>query len=62
MSSEPMIDRGQKAVVRTIKELQIVQLSVEDQRALASSILDPPAPSAALIRAATAHRHLIRKR
>jgi|HubBroStandDraft_4_1064222.scaffolds.fasta_scaffold540025_1 uncharacterized protein (DUF1778 family) len=44
---------------RTIEEAQIIRLSIEDQRTLAAAILDPPAPSPSLVRAAEAHRCLI---
>jgi uncharacterized protein (DUF1778 family) len=48
------------AAHRAIDETQIIRLSVEDQRAFVEAILDPPAPSAALLRAAQAHKALIR--
>jgi hypothetical protein len=38
---------------------QIIRLSVEDQRALAEAILNPPPPSPALLRAFATHRKLI---
>jgi len=60
--SDFVVAAAQDAARKTIEETQIIRLSVEDQRAFAAAILDPPAPSAALIRAAEAHRRLIRDR
>jgi hypothetical protein len=39
--------------------VETIHLSPEDQRHLVELILDPPAPSFALIHAAEAHRRLI---
>jgi uncharacterized protein (DUF1778 family) len=60
--SDFVVAAAQDAARKTIEETQIIRLSVEDQRAFAAAILDPPAPSAALVRAAEAHRRLIRDR
>ncbi|GEM_PF-3338064 len=51
---------AQEAACRAIEENQIIRLSVEDQRAFAEAILDPPAPSKGLLRAADAYRNLIK--
>lgn len=59
--SDFVVAAAQDAANRTIEETQIVRLSVEDQRAFAEAILNPPPPSSALIRAAEAHRALIRE-
>lgn len=59
--SDFIVAAAQEAANRTIQETQIVRLSVEDQRAFAEAILNPPSPSPALIRAAEAHRSLIRE-
>jgi uncharacterized protein (DUF1778 family) len=59
--SDFVVAAAQDAANRTIQETQIVRLSVEDQRAFAEAILDPPSPSPALIRAAEAYRSLIRE-
>jgi uncharacterized protein (DUF1778 family) len=56
-----VVAAAQEAANRTIEEAQIIRLSVEDQRAFADAILDPPPPAPALIRAAEAHRRLIRE-
>lgn len=45
---------------RAIAEAQIIQLSVDDQRAFADAILHPPAPNAAMLRAAKAYRELVK--
>ena len=60
--SDFVVAAAQDAARKTIEETQIIRLSVEDQRAFAAAILDPPAPSAALVSAAEAHRRLIRDR
>ncbi len=57
--SDFMVAAAQDAAHRAIEEAQIIRLSVEDQRAFADAILNPPAPSDALVRAAAAHRSLI---
>ena len=59
--SDFVVAAAQEAANRTIEETQIIRLSVEDQRAFAEAILHPPAPSPALIRAAEAHRQLVRE-
>ncbi|HTV33940.1 MAG TPA: DUF1778 domain-containing protein [Methylocella sp.] len=58
--SDFVVAAAQEAAHRTIEETQIIRLSVEDQRAFAEAILNPPKPSAALLRAAEAHRKLIK--
>jgi uncharacterized protein (DUF1778 family) len=59
--SDFVVAAAQEAANRTIAETQIVRLSVEDQRAFAEAIINPPQPSPALIRAAEAHSRLIRE-
>ncbi len=59
--SDFVVAAAQEAAARTIEEAQIIRLSVEDQRAFAEAILNPPPPSPALVRAAKAHRRLIRE-
>lgn len=59
--SDFVVAAAQEAANRIIEETQIIRLSVEDQRAFAEAILNPPAPSPALIRAAEAHSRLIRE-
>ena len=57
--SDFVVAAAQEAANRTIEETQIVRLSVEDQRAFAEAILNPPAPTPALRRAFRRHRELI---
>jgi uncharacterized protein (DUF1778 family) len=52
---------AQEAAHRAIEETQVIRLSVEDQRAFADAILNPPAPTPALRRAFRRHRELIPK-
>lgn len=58
--SDFVVAAAQEAASRTIEETQIIRLSVEDQRVFAEAIVNPAAPSAALLRAAEAHRALIK--
>ena len=58
--SDFVVAAAWEAANRTIEETQIIRLSIEDQRTFAQSILNPPAPAPALLRAADAHRRLIR--
>ncbi len=58
--SDFVVAAAQEAAARTIEETQIIRLSVEDQRAFAAAILNPPPPSPALTRAAEAYRKLIK--
>src|SRR5271166_4764363 len=58
--SDFVVAAAQEAAVRAIEETQIVRLSIDDQHAFLAAILDPPAPAPALVRAAEAHRRLIR--
>jgi uncharacterized protein (DUF1778 family) len=59
--SDFVVAAAQEAAHRTIEETQIIRLSLEDQRAFAEAILNPPAPAPALVRAAEAHRRLIKQ-
>jgi uncharacterized protein (DUF1778 family) len=59
--SDFVVAAAQEAANRTIEETQIIRLSVEDQRAFAEAILHPPEPTPALLRAAEAHRRLVRE-
>lgn len=60
--SDFMVAAAHEAAHRTIEATSIIRLSIEDQRAFAEAILNPPAPNAALVRAAEAHRRLVTKR
>ena len=59
--SDFVVAAAQEAAARTIEEMQIIRLSIEDQSAFADAILNPPAPTASLLRAAKAHRRLFRQ-
>jgi uncharacterized protein (DUF1778 family) len=58
--SDFVVAAAQDAANRTIEEAQVIRLAVEDQQAFADAILNPPSPSPALVRAAKAHRRLIK--
>jgi uncharacterized protein (DUF1778 family) len=51
---------AEEAAIRTIEHTHIIELSAEDQRALAAAILDPSEPTPALRRAVRAHKRLIK--
>ena len=57
--SDFVVAAAEEAANRTIEQTHIIRLSVDDQRAFADAILNPPPPTAALGRAAEAHRRLI---
>ena len=57
--SDFVVAAAQEAAQKTIEETQIIRLSVDDQRALAESLLNPPKPVGALRRARAAHKRLI---
>ena len=60
--SDFVVAAAQEAASRTIEEAQIIRLSIEDQRAFAEAIINPPAPTAALRRAFARHRERIKTR
>lgn len=53
-----VVSAAHAAARRTIEDVEIIRLSVEDQRRLAEAILDPPQPVPALRRAVRRHREL----
>ena len=57
--SDFVVAAAQEAANRAIDDAQIIRLSVDDQRAFAEALLDPPEPTEALRRAAKRHRALI---
>lgn len=57
--SDFLVVAAQEAAYRTIEDAQIIRLSLEDQQRFVDVLLNPPTPSAALNRAARAHRKLI---
>ncbi len=59
--SDFVVAAAQEAANRTIEQTHIIRLSVEDQRAFAEAILNPPEPAPALRRAFRRHRELIKE-
>jgi uncharacterized protein (DUF1778 family) len=59
--SDSVVAAAQEAANRTIEEAQIIRLSIEDQRAFAGALINPPAPTPALRRAFRRHRELIKE-
>ena len=59
--SDFVVTAAQEAAQKAVADAQIMRLSVEDQRALAASIINPPRPTPALRRAKAAHERLIVK-
>jgi uncharacterized protein (DUF1778 family) len=51
----------EEATARTIQLANVIELSPEDQLAIAEAILNPPEPSPALRRAFQRHRELIKE-
>jgi uncharacterized protein (DUF1778 family) len=58
--NDSVLTAAREAARHTIEETQIIRLAVEDQRAFADAIYNPPSPSHALLRAAEAHWELIK--
>jgi uncharacterized protein (DUF1778 family) len=56
--SEFMVDAAQQAAQKTIEETAVIRLTVEDQRQIMESLLNPPEPNEALRRAFEARRRL----
>jgi uncharacterized protein (DUF1778 family) len=57
--SDFVVAAAQEAAQRTIEETQIIRLSVEDQRAFAEAILNPPPLAPAMERAIERYRKLV---
>jgi len=57
--SDFVVAAAQEAAQRTIEDAQIIRLSVEDQRAFAEAILNPPPLAPAMERAVERYRTLI---
>jgi uncharacterized protein (DUF1778 family) len=57
--SDFVVSAAQEAAARTIEQAQIIRLSVEDQRAIAAAVLNPPPLTPAMERAVARHRELI---
>jgi len=54
--SDFVVAAAHAAAQKAIEATQIIRLSVEDQKRFAAAIIDPPAPSDALRRAAAVYR------
>ena len=54
-----VVDAVQTAAERCVEQAHILWLSLEDQRAFAESLLNPPEPTPALQRTFRRHRRLI---
>jgi uncharacterized protein (DUF1778 family) len=57
--SDFLVGSAQEAARRTIEQTQMIRLSMQEQQRFAAMLLDPPARSPALARAAKAHKKLI---
>jgi uncharacterized protein (DUF1778 family) len=57
--SDFVVAAAQEAAHRTIEETQIIRVSVEDQRALAEAILNPPPLAPAMERAIERYRKIV---
>jgi len=55
-----VVAAAHEAACRTIEEAEVVRLSIDDQRRIASAVLKPPAPTSALKRAFRRRRALLR--
>jgi uncharacterized protein (DUF1778 family) len=53
-----VVAAADEVACRAIQETEIVRLSIEGQRQIAAAILNPPAPTPALRRAAKRYREL----
>lgn len=58
--SDFVVTAASEAAQQAIARMQVIRLSVEDQRLILDSILSPPEPTPALRRAAQWHRKLVR--
>lgn len=59
--SDFVVAAAQEAAYRAVEEAQIIRLSVEDQRAIAEAILNPPPLAPTMQRAIARHHTLIRE-
>ena len=57
--SDFVVAAAEEAAHRTIEETQIIRLSVEDQRAFAEAILNPPPLAPAMERAIERYRQIV---
>lgn len=59
--SDFMVAAAQEAAQRAVADVEILRLSRQAQEQFAALVLDPPEPTAALVRTFERHRKLIRK-
>jgi uncharacterized protein (DUF1778 family) len=57
--SDFVVAAAQEAARKTVAEVEVIRLSREAQEQFAALLLDPPAPSDALLRALKRHRSMI---
>jgi len=57
--SDFVVTAAQEAAQKTIERTSIILLSIEDQRLMMESILNPPEPNEALKKAFEAHKRLV---
>jgi uncharacterized protein (DUF1778 family) len=57
--SDFVVAAAQEAARKTVAELEVIRLSREAQEQFVSLLLNPPPPSAALLRALERHRSMI---
>ncbi|MBZ9894842.1 DUF1778 domain-containing protein [Mesorhizobium sp. BR1-1-6] len=57
--SDFVVSAAQEAAQRTIEEIAIIRLSIEDQLALVEAILNPPEPNEALRKAVDAYKRVV---
>lgn len=57
--SDFVVAAAQAAAEKAIADAHVIRLSVEDQRAFAEALINPPEPAPALRRAREAHRRLV---
>ena len=53
-----VVSAADEAACRTLEDAEIIRLSIEGQRQIAAAILNPPAPTPALKKAAKRYREL----
>jgi uncharacterized protein (DUF1778 family) len=53
-----VVSAADEAVCGTLEEMEIIRVTIEGQRQIAAAILNPPAPTAGLRKAAKRYRDL----
>jgi uncharacterized protein (DUF1778 family) len=57
--SDFLVAAAQEAALKAVAEVEVIRLSREAQEEFVSLLLNPPAPSEALLRALERHRELV---